>query len=36
MSSERVRVGILYTGGTFGMVDGGAGVRPPSGLAVGI
>lgn len=28
-----MRVGILYTGGTFGMVDGGAGMRPRSGLA---
>ncbi|MGX1776746.1 asparaginase domain-containing protein [Nocardia brasiliensis] len=36
MSSERVRVGILYTGGTFGMVDGGAGMRPRSGLAAEI
>ncbi len=32
MSSERVRVGILYTGGTFGMVDGGGGVAPPAGV----
>ncbi|WP_280444114.1 asparaginase domain-containing protein [Nocardia brasiliensis] len=36
MSSDPVRVGILYTGGTFGMVDSGAGMRPRAGLAAEI
>ncbi|MEU4344633.1 asparaginase [Nocardia sp. NPDC023852] len=31
-----LRVRILYTGGTFGMADGGAGMRPRSGIGVEI